>query len=270
MQTIIYNGRYAVLYRGGYDKENRKGLDPYQRCRNPFQRDPKSEIAEGFLLHTSSLKEKADKFFGYPNDNRDQYIDGHWKVCFDAQARLVLFDASLKNPKRIVEKSKTRSKKFQEWTRYGQHATGGPPWVYHGWKFKDPGDYLIIDIDVRWLYKLLPDEAEKIIPEPWNYDYQKVAWELWELDPINLDDSWDWSDQKKLEIAAYNDSLRALERKKREELEILKKTPGHCCICGAPGAKLSAIPGSLGWGDTVPSETFWICERCWNDRYENE
>ena len=276
MQSIIYNGDYVVLYRGGYDRENRKGLDRFVRRRNPLTEwspTGPSDIANGMLGQPDTGR--ANQFFGYTGNPRDLVIDGSWKVCFDADSRMVLYPKSVKDPKRVVGKSKTKSGRFLEWTRSGKYATDGPPWVWHGWEFKDPRDYLILDVTLWEIYRLLPDQYEAIVmkdlepgidPRFSGKTYQEITWAFWELDPVDLDDPWDYSDAQKIEIAKANDRRRAEKLAEKRELERLRKLPGHCCVCGADGAKLSMNPLSIGWGD-LGGETEWLCERCWEEKY---
>ena len=79
---------------------------------------------------------------------------------------------------------------------------------------------------------------------------------LYNMDPIDLNDSWDWTDEEKAAIAEAKRIADEEEERKRQELEERKNTPGYCHLCGAPDAEY------------IPFEEMYMCRDCYyNSKY---
>lgn len=76
---------------------------------------------------------------------------------------------------------------------------------------------------------------------------------LYNVDPIDLNESWDWTDEEKAAIAEEKRIKEEEEERKRQELEERKNTPGYCHLCGSEHAE---------W---IPFEGMWLCEDCYRD-----
>lgn len=278
MQTIVYNSslHVFVFYRGGYDETEKKGLDPYNREHDPLAKekgfDPLFDhgVADGLLLHATSIysKRAVKFFFGEDFLSGTRVVTGDWKVCFDDCGRLVFYRAECPDPVRVTKVLKTESKFYKEWTTPATHPYMDPwPREVHGWKFKKGVEYAIVDINPDYLFQLLPVEYEKLgfgKNTCVRYeDWLKRNRTLYELDPIDLNTSWDRTDEEKAIIQEQIEKIRAEKRAAAEELERRKRTPGYCSVCGCEGAEYVADPYSEEMYGTI--NMTWLCPDCYHD-----
>ena len=274
MQTIVYNSaiRCSVFYRGGYDEKTKKGIDPYKREFEPLTEARgyipfNHGVADGLLLYNSV--EAKEFFFGKDADfSKSQIVTGNWSVCFDGCGRLVFYDASAPAPVRITKTLKTQSKFYKEWTTYSLYTYSDPwPREVKGWKFRKGVKYAIVDFNVDHLFQLLPVEYEKLEfgkksifgHEEW----LKRNDMLYALEPIDLNASWDRTDDEKTSIKTEIDKIRAERQAAQEDLERRKHTPGFCSVCGREGAEYVADPYAEEMYGEIHME--WLCQDCYHD-----
>lgn len=270
-QIIEINTRgYCVLYRGGYDIQKHKGLDPYDRKREPLNLnlsgDWNETVSLGMLLHhhserTSSTEEICE-FFGIElNTTHYNYADCNLKCVFTNDNRIILYKNTDKDPVKVTKTVKNRTKEYKFWTEYNDYFSKGP-FTYTYWKFDKKVKYLVFDIDWRYLFRLLPIEYDKlcIYELAVASDYREAIRRISELPPIDLNDSWDYNGVQKKEIEQAWVEKRENERKAREEREIRKHTPGYCCICGAENANYVVNPYYYEMYGTISRE--WLCPSC--------
>ena len=270
-QTIEINTRsYCVLYRGGYDIKNKKGIDPFDRKREPLNLDLHSSLNEtvsrGMMLHiepkrTSTLEEIYEFFGIEPNTTYDSYVECNLKCVFTNDERIILYKNTDQDPIKITKTVKNRTKEYKFWIDYEDYFSKGP-FTYTYWKFKRGAKYLVFIIDWKYLYTLLPIEYDELeIAElNANNDYRKAMWRLSELEPIDLDSSWDYNGVQKREIEQAWIEKREKERKAREELEIRRHTPGYCHVCGAEHANYVINPYYYKMYGSTTRE--WLCPSC--------
>lgn len=83
------------------------------------------------------------------------------------------------------------------------------------------------------------------------------------MEPINLNQSWDYSEEKKKYYLDLKEKERLARIKAQEELEERKNTPGYCCECGAANADYVADPYyEEMYGDI---HIKWLCSNCYSD-----
>lgn len=277
MQTIVYDSRIKcfVFYRGGYDEITKKGIDPYKREFEPLTKergyDPFHHgVADGLLLHVLSIysRNAVEFFFGQNTLSDTKVVTGDWKVCFDDCGRLVFYRAECPDPVRVTKVLKTESKFYKEWTTASTHPYNNPwPREVKGWKFKKDVKYAIVDINTDYLFQLLPVEYEKLgFGKKSLFGHEEWLKRndiLYALDPIDLNTSWDRTDEEKASIREQIEKIRAEKRAAAEELERRKRTPGFCSICGRKGAEYVADPYAEEMYGEIHME--WLCPDCYHD-----
>ena len=277
MQTIVYDSRIKcfVFYRGGYDETTKKGIDPYKREFEPLTKergyDPFHHgVADGLLLHATSIysRNAVEFFFGQNTLSGTRVVTGNWKVCFDDCGRLVFYRAECPDPVRVMKILKTESKFYKEWTTASTHPYNDPwPREVKGWKFKKGVEYAIVDINMDYLFQLLPVEYEKLgFGKKSLFGHEEWLKRndiLYALDPIDLNTSWDRTDEEKASIQEQIEKIRAEKRAAAEDLERRKRTPGFCSVCGREGAEYVANPYAEEMYGEIHME--WLCSDCYHD-----
>lgn len=261
---------YCVLYRGGYDMQNHKGLDPYDRKREPLNLDLSADwnatVSLGMLLHhhseRTSSTEEIQEFFGIElNTTYDSYVECNLKCVFTNDDRIILYKNINKDPVKVTKIVKIRTKEYKFWTNCNDFYSKGP-FTFTYWKFKRGVKYLVFDIDWRYLFRLLPIEYSELEIEELaiKNDYREAIRRISELRQIDLNESWDYNSVQKKEIEHAWIEKREKERKAQEELEIRKHTPGYCCMCGAENANYVVNPYSYEMYGSTARE--WLCPSC--------
>jgi len=270
-QIIEINTRgYCVLYRGGYDMQNHKGLDSYDRKREPLNLDLSADwnatVSLGMLLHhhseRTSSTEEIQEFFGIElNTTYDSYVECNLKCMFTNDDRIILYKNIDKDPIKVTKTVKIRTKEYKFWTNCNDFYSKGP-FTFTYWKFKRGVKYLVFDIDWRYLFRLLPIEYSELEIEELavKNDYREAIRRISELRQIDLNESWDYNSVQKKEIEHAWIEKREKERKAQEELEIRKHTPGYCCMCGAENANYVVNPYSYEMYGSTARE--WLCPSC--------
>ena len=94
-------------------------------------------------------------------------------------------------------------------------------------------------------------------------DWLKRNRTLYELDPIDLNTSWDRTDDEKTSIQEQIEKICTEKRAAAEELERRKRTPGFCSVCGREGAEYVANPYAEEMYGEIHME--WLCSDCYHD-----
>lgn len=274
-QTVKYNARLRlfVFYRGGYDLTNDKGLDPYFRDSNPIGTakgyKPCYPIMDGIILFSG--KESEDRgfseiskfFFGEGFDSsKSQTVECQCMMCFDSVGRMVFWKKGDPAPLRVSKICKSRKGSFyKEWIApYTQYGESTPPVEVRGLKFKKNQQYLVLSFP-RHIMEILPEYGylhftfdKYVNSENWKKELEKVS-------PIDLSDSWDYTEDEKKEIDAKVRKIKEEQERARAELEERKVTPGYCDCCGEPAAYVV---------DPYQEEMYgyrskrWLCSSCYD------
>lgn len=288
MQTIVFNdyaGGYFELYRGGAVVSGDKiiGEDKYNRF-TTHERDRKNYVVPFYLLPRASIDrfsstEDEKVMFKFLNIDYDYVVENrrngkelkipiskNFKCVFTTNGEIVIYDGDeTLDPIRKTKKVKTLCKWYKEWgKRYyfyqsiGENSDGIE---IKGWVFK-PGSKYVICSSFHFLddlkYKLIPEyfvgELDKLYKIHYEPQYWKKANEmLYNTDPIDLNESWDWTDEEKAAIAEAERLKQEEAERKRIELETRKNTPGYCRFCGAEHAEY------------IPFEEMYLCRDCYYD-----
>lgn len=264
--------RYSILYRGGYDFEKQKGLDPYNRMREylnvSWYGSWNETVASGMLLSYSFMPdtptETIKEFFGFTGNKYEYFAECNLKCVFDKYGHIILYKNTDEDPVRCdkIVKNHTKHYKLITGDKYGCEKC---PVEYSYWKFKKNVKFLRFSIDYRMLYRLLPVEYNdnKIWTWESTKNYKDILSILYSWDPIDLNDSWDYTDEQKKEIKEAFDQLIEMRREGERQLEILKNTPGHCSQCGAPNADYVDDPFDCEiYGE---HNKRWLCPDCYHD-----
>ena len=278
MQTITYDSFTGVfkLYRGGYDEKTKSGLDPYHREFEPLTEAKGYKpvwhgVADGILLFMRSeySRNAIEFFFGkYFDESKSQIIHGNWSVCFDGCGRLVFFESDAHIPERITTTYKTRCKSYNEWVTPNVYSYNDEwPRIVSAWKFKSGTRYCIVDVDKKFLFKLLPIEYEKLGLQNrqmcTHEQYLLVMKDLYYLEPVDLNSSWDRTEEEKQEIQKQIMEIRNKKERAAYELERRKHTEGYCSCCGAENADYVADPYDEEIYGKINMR--WLCSECYHD-----
>ena len=128
-----------------------------------------------------------------------------------------------------------------------------------GWEFKKGSKYVICTSfhflnDLK--YMLIPEYFVGELEELYGKSYHHLYWAqccefLYNINPIDLNESWDWTDEEKKKIIEAKRIAEEEAERKRQELEERKNTPGYCHLCGAPDAEY------------IPFEEMYMCKDCY-------
>lgn len=286
MQTIVFNdyaGGYFELYRGGaavFDGEI-IGKDKYNRF-TTRERDRKNYVVPFYLRPykpTDDFDPTEDQkmmleFLGidynYVLECRKNGkeikipVSKNFKCVFTKNGEIVIYDGDVTpDPVRKTKKVKTLCKWYKEWgKRYSfytlkdQHPDG---FIIDGWEFKPCSKYVIcssFDFLSDLKYSLIPEYFVGLLDELYEKSYNYEVWlkcceMLYNIDPIDLNESWDWTDEEKSAIVEAERLKQEETERKRVELETRKNTPGYCHLCGADHAEY------------IPFEGMYLCRDCY-------
>ena len=291
MQTIVFNdfaGGYFELYRGGAAVFGNEiiGRDKYERLLRK-ERDYKMMVVP-FHLRPYACNDDFSpiedekvmfKFLGIDYDyvvesrrNGKELkiaISRNFKCVFTKNGQIVIYDGDeTPDPVRKTKKVKTLCKWYKEWGKkyqFYQQIQDNPDGIeVSGWVFKPGSKYVICDTfhflqDLK--YTLIPEYFTGELDDLYGKSYYHSYWLdcceiLYNTDPIDLNDSWDWTDEENAAIAEAKRIAEEEEERKRRELEERKNTPGYCHLCGAPDAEY------------IPFEDMYMCKDCyWDSKY---
>ena len=108
---------------------------------------------------------------------------------------------------------------------------------------------------------MIPEYFVGMLGELYEKSYNHEVWLkcceiLYNMDPIDLNESWDYTDEEKEQIRLEAEEKERKEREAAEELERRKHTPGYCRLCGAENAEY------------IPFEDMYMCRNCFYDMFE--
>jgi hypothetical protein len=288
MQTIVFNdfaGGYFELYRGGAAVFGNEtiGKDKYNRLlKKDWCKD--AQIAPFYLLpqapnddyNPTENQKVMFEFLGidynYVVENRRNGkelkipVSKNFKCVFTKNGEIVIYDGDVTpDPVRKSKTVKTLCKWYKEWgKRYSFHQykeTNSDGFQVDGWVFK-PGSKYVICSSYHFLqdlkYSLIPEVFVGELNEVYDKSYRHENWLkcceiLYNMDPIDLNESWDYTNEEKEAIAEAKRVAEEEEERKRQELEERKNTPGYCHLCGAEHAEY------------IPFEEMYLCRDCYYD-----
>ena len=288
MQTIVYNdfaGGYFQLYRGGAAVFGDEiiGKDKYNRFLTS-ERDHKKYVCPFYLIpyfpnddHTPDIDRKfMFDFLGINNDficekrkNGGEpkiAVSKNFKCVFTKNGDIVIYDGDVTtDPVRKTKHVKTLCKWYKEWGKrysfYSMKQSNPNGFDIDGWEFKPGSKYVICSAyyflqDLK--YSLIPEvfvgELNELYEKSYQHEnYLKCCEILYNMDPIDLNESWDYTDEEKEAIAEAKLKAEEDEERKRQELEERKNTPGYCRLCGAEHAEY------------IPFEEMYLCRDCYYD-----
>jgi hypothetical protein len=193
-------------------------------------------------------------------------VSKNFKCVFTKNGEIVIYDGDVTpDPVRKTKTVKTLCKWYKEWGKrysFHQYKEANPDgFQVDGWVFK-PGSKYVVCSSYHFLqdlkYSLIPEyfkgELDELYGKSYNHeDWLKCCEILYNADPIDLNESWDWTDEEKEAIAEAKRIAEEEEERKRQELEERKNTPGYCRLCGAENAEY------------IPFEDMYMCRDCYYD-----
>ena len=213
------------------------------------------EIKHIWDYHTTP--EEVYKFFGYDihNLNGPIYIENvdPW-LCFTQDNDLLLYFGKDK-PVLKTKTSKVFTKHAKIWANHSIFRKNKELYEYKYWDVKDKSKLLFCG----------QSTVERVFPEfDWsNIDPYGNCVKRIDLGVFRASDPYDYSDEEKTDILRKRAEEEELRRQYEEELERLKHTPGHCCICGKSCAEYVKHP--YDW-DMYGNENYvWLCDDCYSD-----
>jgi hypothetical protein len=290
MQTIVFDNfadGYFKLYRGGAAVFGNEiiGKDKYGRLLTAT-RDGKQYVEPFFLIpykpndtwSPTEDKKMMLEFLGidynYVLENKRNGkelkipVSRNFKCVFTKNGEIVIYDGDVTpDPVRKTKHVKTLCKWYKEWGKkfsfYEMKEKNPDGFDVDGWEF-NPGSKYVICSSFHFINDLknhlIPEYFSRIQDESCYKSYHEVWLKcceiLYNIDPIDLNDSWDWTDEEKAVIAEAKRIAEEDEERKRQELEERKNTPGYCHLCGAPDAEY------------IPFEEMYMCRDCYyNSKY---
>lgn len=286
MQTIVFDSfadGYFKLYRGGavVFGDEIIGKDKYGRLFTQTQNG--KEYVQPFFLRPykpnddwtpTEDKKMMLEFLGidynYVLENTRNGkeikipISRNFKCVFTKNGDIVIYDGDVTpDPVRKTKHVKTLCKWYKEWGKkfsfYQMKENNPDGFDVDGWEFKKGSKYVICSSfhflqDLK--YMLIPEyfvgELDELYEKSYNHEvWLKCCEILYNVDPIDLNESWDWTDEEKAAITESKRLAEEEEERKRQELEERKNTPGYCRLCGAPDAEY------------IPFEEMYMCRDCY-------
>ena len=263
--VVLHNypfGLYIKLYRGGFDKENKKGIDPCFRSSDPVNdivsgRIPKEyPIERGITLAAMNMKNdngisrerfiSVGKFFfgedfeeKMVNLKEDEFIavDGEWMLVFSHCNDLVLYRKENNNfiPKKVTKECTAYSKFYKTWNNLGSFRLCKNEKGKYTVKGYDFGKVDFVLASPPSHYRdFLPEYGKTVemkgMSEPWD----EYADRIYKLPPIDLGKSWDYTEEEKSKFKEEADKIIQKRKEEERKLEERKHTPGYCEMCGEP------------------------------------
>lgn len=272
MQTIVFNdfcSGYFELYRGGAAVFGNEiiGKDKYNRLtKKDWSKD--AQIAPFYLLPQApnddfNPTENQKVMFDFLGIDYNYVVEcrrngkelkipvsKNFKCVFTKNGEIVIYDGDVTpDPVRKSKTVKTLCKWYKEWGKrysfYQYKAQNPSGFQVDGWIF-EPGSKYVVCSSYHFLqdlkYSLIPEYFVGLLDELYEKSYRHENWVkccefLYNMDPIDLNDSWDYSDEEKEQMRLEAEEKERKEREAAEELERRKQTPGYCSICGADHAE---------------------------------
>ena len=274
-QSVVYKSSmgFFLFFRGGYDKVKKEGLDPFEYDTDPVctakGASPGLIVKHGQLI---SIVDSQDKirigrfFFGEDfrlDAEKDFVADGEFMLCFDASGRMIFYRKGDDAPVKAEKFCKTRNKFYKEWVKpYTEYGENLPPVTIRGYKFSKDQDYIICPAPHDY-YSIIPE----VLRRPECPQFGCFAWKqffeyLYNLDPIDLSESWDYTLEEKTVFAEKIDAYREERRRYKEELEERRRTPGFCSVCGEKAELVEDPYAAEMYGE---HRMVWLCPDCYHD-----
>lgn len=291
MQTIVFDSfadGYFKLYRGGAAVFGDEiiGKDKYRRLFTQTQNG--KEYVQPFFLRPykpnddwtpTEDKKMMLEFLGidynYVLENTRNGkeikipVSKNFKCVFTKNGDIVIYDGDVTpNPVRKTKRVKTLCKWYKEWGKkfsfYEMKEKNPDGFDIDGWEFKKGSKYVICSSfhflqDLK--YMLIPEYFVGLLDELYEKSYNHEVWLkcceiLYNVDPIDLNESWDYTDEEKEQLRLEAEEKERKEREAIEELERRKHTPGYCRLCGAENAEY------------IPFEDMYMCRDCFYGMFE--
>ena len=271
-QTIFYNAfsDVFVLYRGGYDHDK-----PYKKGNCPYNRQ---EIKDGFILLVhDDMKEKLHKMLHVIKDGKNHKYSVNFSMCFTSNCRVVLYDNTTSvNKGRKSKICNKRTPLLKTWgNQFHYYDKKDFPATIDYWDIK--GDYIICNIcQFRDLNNIIPEyikdnpERSKLLDYSLVLDdynekklYNKKCEMLYAIDPIDLNNSWDYTEEIKQQMKEEEKRKKEFERDQYLKLVERRNTPGYCSICGCDHAEY--IVDQCVYEMEGYKTYKWLCPQCAED-----
>lgn len=280
MQGIHYQANIKLfsISRTGYSLNTNKNKygkykanpDSYKRIQDDFAHglllSRREESKDPFAIKYCgiySTSKQFCQFLGFDNIPEEDFIvNDNFKIVFDGVGGMWLYRNTSPDPIPIIKTCKTRGKFWKMFSNLPNFDKKED--IVYGWKFKNPNEYIRLDLNnlCDLPYYLLPEffpipqKTQEFNDFLQHKGYYGLCKYLWSLGPIDLSISWDYTEEEKQFITELEEDKRRKEEEKKRKLEILKRTPGHCCKCGVPHATFVNNPFQDFFG--------YICESCYN------
>lgn len=165
-------------------------------------------------------------------------VSRNFKCVFTKNGEIVIYDGDVTpDPVRKTKRVKTLCKWYKEWGKkfsfYEMKEKNPDGFDIDGWEFKKGSKYVICSSfhflqDLK--YMLIPEyfvgELDELYEKScYHENWLKCCEILYNADPIDLNESWDWTDEEKEAIAEAKRVADEEEERKRQELEERKNTP---------------------------------------------
>lgn len=201
--------------------------------------------------------EDVCKFFNVASDRKEEHIIdiGNPWMCFGENYHLVLYFGKDKPVlKTKITKTLTKHKKF--WANNNKWwPESEKDYEYHYWDVKEK-DKLIVCITGNDIFNSFPELLNRRIP-PYN------QLDVLNIEPFKPSYPYDYSDEEKAEIIRKQEEEERRRREYKEELERLKRTPGHCECCGSAYADWVYDPYEYDINNRTVMR--WLCPHCYYD-----
>lgn len=294
-QTVVFSnrpyGKYITIYRGGFDRKTKKGIDPCKRSDRPvddliktsvsrYWNYPKYPIEDGLTLGFSEInKPFSDQFisigkFFFGENFEDQVkdlktdefvaVDGEWITVFTCCEELVFYKKDKDHPftpKKVTKDCTKASKFYKTWNSFGKYTVDTKKHTVRGYNFSSVDFQVIRPISSNNLFRnFLPEYGKRV------YKKLQESWEdyflrLYDLQPIDLSESWSYTSEEISEFQKEADKKIAELRQAERELEERKKTPGYCENCGEPASLVVDPYEEDMYGVKIHK---WLCPRCFD------
>ena len=243
----------------GDDKYNRKEWDSYDK------------IESGFIFTVNDI-DRVCEFFGFDKDNHTiVYKNVDLNLCFTNSETFILYRKNV-SPQPITQIFTKRTKTYKEFARFDTWFNLEKPngKEFKFWKFKSKNDYIVGNLMISQLKNLIPelvyDNQNEEIRMQLNNVYENATFKcniLYNLGLIDLNSSWDFTQEYKDIITAKRKKYE--ERKRQAEFKRIERmrTPGYCCHCGAEHANWTYDPFDYEMNGV--KNYMWLCSSCEND-----
>lgn len=253
MQTIVFDSfadGYFKLYRGGAAVFGDEiiGKDKYARLFTSTQNG--KEYVQPFFLRPykpnddwtpTEDKKMMLEFLGidynYVLENTRNGkeikipVSRNFKCVFTKNGDIVIYDGDVTpDPVRKTKRVKTLCKWYKEWGKkfsfYEMKGKNPDGFDIDGWEFKKGSKYVICSSfhflrDLK--YMLIPEYFVGELDELYEKSYTHEVWLkcceiLYNADPIDLNKSWDWTDEERQQLPKQNELLRKRQNERDKNL----------------------------------------------------